>query len=393
MATFYDAYEKIIYQNWFEEGTNVTDPITAGWIAAPRKESTDEHDFYYDHWTPSLENISEPTYFYPVFDKKTRSYTVYFTDEGGLSPTGHIYATCEVQYGGKAVFPGDTNTIYKYINGEPSEYYDFAGWSSNIEQKITKSEIIVAQFNFDGFLEESWADIIENCKKGNITNYNLGARKRHTFTYSDKEITVEMEIVGINHDELEQPNSEYNNGATTAALTWITYVVLPILTNVNSAPKNWSGIPGEGHQSGGGWELSDLRAEFNGALLNALDDTGLLQANIKSVAKVSDHGRYHPNERVITYDKIWAPSNSELNYEASSMVVPNQGTPYRLYTDSFSRKKYMYDNKDNYTAVPYWTRSSHVISHQWYYVPTTGSPTSISAGNKQICYMCFGFCL
>ena len=393
MATFYDAFEKIMYQNWYAEDTDVPDPIEQGWISVPVKKSSDKYDYFYSHWTPSLNNISGPTYFYPVFTEKVRSFTVYFTDEAGLSPTGHIYGTCEVQYGGKAVFPGDTNTVVKYINGAPSEYYEFVGWSDIIEQEITKSEVIIAQFSFIGYLEESWAEIIENCKNGNAAAYNLGARKRHTFNYGGQDITVEMEIVGINHDKLEQQDSEYNNGAETAALSWMTYVIVPILTNVNSTSKNWSGIPGEGHQSGGGWELSDLRAEFNGALLNALDSTGLLQANIKSVAKISDHGRYHPDEPVTTFDKIWAPSNSELNYEASSMVVANQGTPYRLYTDSFSRKKYVYDSKGNYVAAPYWTRSSHTISHQWYYVPTTGSPTSASAGNKQICYMCFGFCL
>ena len=92
---------------------------------------------------------------------------------------------------------------------------------------------------------------------------------------------------------------------------------------VNNSSKNWSGNEGESHRAGGGWEMSDLRAEYNGALLNALDSTGVLQSGIKPVRKISDHGRYHPNEEAVTYDKIWAPSNTELNYSSSSMVVAN----------------------------------------------------------------------
>lgn len=391
MATFYNDEEEIIYQDWVIEGQNAIDPINAGYVAEPRRSSTEKYDYYYSHWTPSLEKITGPTYFYPVFEEKLRSYWVYFTDEGGLE--GHIYGSCQVYYGGKAVFPGDVNDVVKYINDEPSEYYEFIGWSDNINNEIIELTIIKAQFGFIGYIEDSWETIIENCQQGNVESYNLGARKKHTFTYGEQEASVEMEIVGINHDLLENTDENYNNGASTAMLSWMTYVLVPKITNVNSSMKNYSGVEGQSHRAGGGWELSDLRAELNGALLNALDPTGVLQSGIKPVQKISDHGRYHPNEPATTIDKIWVPSNTELNYESSSMVVAEQGTPYKLYTDIFSRIKYVYDSKNDYVAAPYWTRSTHTISHQWYYVAATGAPYTLNAGNGQTCYICFGFCL
>ena len=391
MVTFYKNDEEIAYQRWVEEGQTAPDPIEAGLMSVPTKASTQQYDYYYSHWTPSLENIQAPTYFYPVFEEKWRTYWVYFTDEAQAA--GKIYGSCQVQYGGKAVFPGDVNDVKKYINGEPSEYYEFTGWSDNINNEITELTYIIAQFNFIGYIEDSWETIIAACKSGDVSRYNLGARKRLGFTYNVEEVNVEMEIVGINHDILPIVEEDYNNGASTAALTWMTYVMLPKITNVNNESKNYSGKEGESHRAGGGWELSDLRAEFNGALLNALDSTGILQAGIKAVVKYSDHGYYHQNEEVTTIDKIWAPSTSELNYEASSMIVDNQGEPYRLYTDIISRRKFLYNSRNELVAYPYWTRSSYSIPHQWYFVADTGLPASMSAGNGQTCYICFGFCL
>lgn len=391
MATYYNDNEEVVYSQWIPEGQNAPDPIDSGWIAAPRRDSTEKYDYYYSHWTPSLENIQAPTYFYPVFEEKLRTYWVYFTDESGIQ--GHIYGSTTVYYGGKPTFPGDINEVKKYINGEPSEYYEFVGWSNNINEEVKGITYITAQFSFIGYIEDSWETIIAACKAGEVDKYSLGARKRHTFNYGSEDVTVEMEIVGVNHDILETAEEDYNGGANTAMLSWITYVLAPKLTNVNNTSKNYSGIEGESHRAGGGWELSDLRAEYNSALLNALDNTGILQSGIKTVLKKSDHGRYHMNEEVITADKIWAPSTSELNYEASSMVVAHQGEPYKLYTDSISRKKYLYspDGK-TYIPKPYWTRSTYTISHQWYYIPETGLPSSLNAGVAQTCYICFGFC-
>ena len=391
LVQFHNDDEAVVYEEWIQEGYSATDPIERGLVAIPTRKSSDKYDYYYSHWTPSLENIQQPTKCYPVFEEKLRTYWVYFTDEG--RSTGQIYGSCEVYYGGKPVFPGNVEDIKKYINGEPSDYYEFVGWSDEINQEVTGLTYIVAQFVFSGYLEESWETIIEDCKNGNIEKYGLGARKLLTFNYNNRETTVEMEIVGINHDILAESSPDYNNGANTAALTFLTYVMPPKLTNVNNESKNYSGAEGESHRAGGGWELSDLRAEFNGALLTALDSTGVLQNGIKSVVKYSDHGYYHKGEEVTTIDKIWAPSTSELNYEATSMIVPHQGTPYRLYTDSLSRRKYLKNAAGQYTAYPYWTRSSYAIPHQWYFVAATGFPSSMSAGGSQTCYVCFGFCI
>jgi len=75
------------------------------------------------------------------------------------------------------------------------------------------------------------------------------------------------------------------------------------------------------------------------------------------------------------------------------MIVDNQGEPYRLYTDTISRRKFLYNSRNELVAYPYWTRSSYSIPHQWYFVADTGLPASMSAGNGQTCYICFGFCL
>jgi hypothetical protein len=57
MATYYNDNEEVVYSQWIPEGQNAPDPIDSGWIAAPRRDSTEKYDYYYSHWTPSLENI------------------------------------------------------------------------------------------------------------------------------------------------------------------------------------------------------------------------------------------------------------------------------------------------------------------------------------------------
>ena len=78
-----------------------------------------------------------------------------------------------------------------------------------------------------------------------------------------------------------------------------------------------------------------------------------LQNVIKPVVKISDRG-FYAQELNETIDKIWIPSDVELNYENDG-VVTGQGNPYPIYTDMTSRKKKC---DEDITLSIYWSRST-----------------------------------
>ena len=68
--------------------------------------------------------------FYPVFREELRSYWVrFYNDEEKIQES-------RVFYGDVPIFTGDVETIYKYIGGEASPYYEFIGWDPDPTQPI-----------------------------------------------------------------------------------------------------------------------------------------------------------------------------------------------------------------------------------------------------------------
>ena len=286
------------------------------------------------------------------------------------------------------------------IGGEASPYYEFIGWDPDPTQPILGDTNFYAQFAFDGYIEDSWEEIIANCKAGTIDKYGLGGRKRITYTLAGVESTVEMEIVGKNHDNLSQVSDDYNNGQETASLSFIGIVLGKESWLMSSTPsKDWNAneevFPFPDQTSTwpagfnwGGWEYSKMRQKLQGELFSALPAE--LQNNIKAVKKLCDFGRYYPDTLNEASDTLWIPSAIELNGETSNTVAsPGQGKPYPIFNLASSRIKY--SCRDN-SRIGYWTRSSdRDSSHNYRYVDMRGYVSSNSGANSMA--VAFGFCL
>ena len=397
LVRFYDLEGNILNggEQWVLEGESAIDPVAAGLAAAPKKESTQEYDYYFSNWDLDFTNIDGSNLvFYPVFREELRSYWVrFYNDEEKIQES-------RVFYGDVPIFTGDVETIYKYIGGEPSPYYEFIGWDPDPTQPILGDTNFYAQFSFDGYIEDSWEEIITNCKLGNIDKYGLGGRKKITYTLAGIESTVEMEIVGKNHDKLVEVSDDYNNGASTASLSFMGIVVgreswymnatatnewnaneevfpFPDKTSTWPAGFNW-----------GGWEFTKMRKNLQGELFAALPPE--LQNSIKPVIKLCDFGRYYPDEMNSTNDTLWIPSARELNGETYGTVATHgQGEPYPIFNLASSRIKW--SCRDN-NRVAYWTRSSdRNSSHNYRYVDMRGNVAGNSGANSMA--VAFGFCL
>ena len=397
LVRFYDLEGNILNggEQWVLEGESAVDPVAKGLAAAPKKESTQKYDYYFSGWDLDFTNIDGTNLvFYPVFREELRSYWVRFYNDEEKIQENRIF------YGDVPIFTGDIEAIYKYIGGEVSPYYEFIGWDPDPTQPILGDTNFYAQFSFNGYIEDSWEEIIANCKAGNIDKYGLGGRKQITYTLAGVESTVEMEIVGKNHDKLVAASEDYNNGASTASLSFMGIVLgreswymnatatdewnaneevfpFPDKTSTWPAGFNW-----------GGWEFTKMRKNLQGELFAALPAE--LQNGIKPVVKLCDFGRYYPDEMNSTNDTLWIPSARELNGETYGTVATHgQGEPYPIFNLASSRVKY--SCRDN-SRVAYWTRSSdRNSSHNYRYVDMRGNVAGNSGASSMT--VAFGFCL
>ena len=168
---FRNEDESVLNEQWIREGNAAADPVVEKIIAKPSKESTKEFVYTYKQWDKDFNNITSPLILYPIFVAELRKYWVYF-----MNDTVKLYEE-QVPYNHLANYPLDTNDIKKIIAGEESPYYEFASWSRDTEVPITDTTYIYAEFVFDGYIEDSWGQIIENIRNGNVDVYGLGGRK------------------------------------------------------------------------------------------------------------------------------------------------------------------------------------------------------------------------
>ena len=393
---FYDLENNLVgnEEQWVTEGESAIDPVKNG-AAPPKKPSSDQYDYFFSGWDKDFTNIDGTNLvFYPVFREELRSYLVTFLNDEEILQESKVF------YGDTAIFTGDTESIKKKIGGEPSPYYEFIGWDRDPAEPIIGITYFYAQFAFDGYIEDSWEEIAANCKAGNIDKYGLGGRKQITYTLAGKQSTVEMEIIGKNHDDLANIDSEYNKGSSTASLSFLGIILGQESWYMSqSATDEWNKneevfpFPDSSSSSQwpagfnwGGWEFTNTRKKLQGELFSSLPAE--LQNNIKPVIKLCDFGRYYGGEVNKVTDTLWIPSATELNSEKNAVATSGLGRPYPIFNLASSRIKYaMNGNKTSY-----WTRSSDKSSsHNYRYTDTQGEINSLNAANSL--NIAFGFCL
>lgn len=380
---FRNNNEEVLNEQWIKEGNAAIDPVEEKLISKPTKDSTEKFVYTYKNWDKDFTNITSPLILYPVFTAELRKYWVYFMN-GAIK----LYEE-QVPYGQLANYPLDTNDIKKLVAGEESPYYEFATWSRDTELPITGTTFIYAEFVFNGYIEDSWEQIIENIKNGNIDAYGLGGRKILEFNVGGIDEVLEMEIVGKNQDELVIMDENYNNGKPTAAISFITYGQTKTKKPLNTTKNEYDWIQeGQGGLNDGGYINSDARKWLNSELLAALPEA--IRMNIKPVTKLADLGYYYymnvDKNPVACEDSVWIPSAAELGGDSLSYVIKGQGNPYPLFTTDESRKK-----SANGSST-YITRSSDIsFYHQYAAVDSMGNWTRLSPGTYN--GLIFGFCL
>lgn len=358
----------ILNTQFIKHGEAATDPVAAGLIEAPTKETDDQYEYFFSGWDGNLETIIASTVFKPVFEKVSNTYTVRFYNDDKLLETK------KVTHGEVATYSGNTSAIKKIIDGKEDLNYEFLDWAPSIAEPITKDTDFKAQFVFTGYIVDSWEEILQAAANGETGSYGIGGRKEIEGT------NIEVEVVGKNIDTLVTP---YENGKEQASLTFIARVLwdTPQIMNnkIGSIGLNSS-------YNTGGFSVSTMRAYLEETIWPSLPEE--LRAAIKPVYKQNDQGYFLSTLRV-TEEKLWIPSDRELNCEVFGEVLPSQGEPYPLYTDNESRKKTSADG----SVKNYWTRStSRTNSNNYRYIDENGNPSEAHPAKNEF-GIAFGFCI
>ena len=190
--------------------------------------------------------------------------------------------------------------------------------------------------------------------------------------------TMQYRIIGINHDGLA-------DGSGKAGLTFLT-----TSTGIKSymfAPK---------HNTGYGWEKSELRQKMNSGEIWNLMPAGF-QAKVEIVAKLTNNagGGRMTNAVTETSDRLFLLSYSELvevpyDYYPSYSWLHNEGTQYEAFKGKVTQNPS--GNSCLSFGASWWERSEALSSYTHFRcVGENGNPGSIDETYRSLC-ICPAWC-
>ena len=366
--------EELLYLEYVLEGTAVEDPIEAGHIKIPVKESTAQYHFTFDHWDTDFSNIKDVTYVKAVFMETLRSYNISFFNENVLMEKKVVDYGAEIKYTG--VKPSK-------LNVEFPQDYTFLGWSP--ELGTCKGEAaFLAVFSDSDHILDDWATISKNVANGTYKEkYPIGVLQRTMLTYDDgTQEEVDMELVGYDHDMT--PDGK------TAGMTFVMKNILKdkyIMGNSTILNR-------------GGWAESDMRKYLIETVMPMLPDE-LIEVLVPVVKKTSIGGGNVDVENIVeTTDTIWLPALVEVDEDytdpSKHAVYIAEGSTYERMKNEVNIndtkiKRIKYDS--NGMAQRYWLRTPVAMTSNEYWMIIKGGGSS----NLYAAYtehgVVFGFCV
>lgn len=355
----------VVNIQWIQDGESAVDPIEAGYISTPAKDSTAKYDYTFAGWDGTYTDVTYPKTIMATYNSTIRKYTIYFYNGDEL-----LQSVENVQYGGSATYTGSTPVKTDVDNPEEYEFKRFNPEPTNI---IGETKCY-ALFKFTGYIKDSWTTIGENAANGTASSvYQIGARKEIPITLSDgTTTTADVEIIAFNHDDLA-------DGSGKASITFFCKDLPNILKGMNSTSN-----------AAGGWQSSEIRTFINGELIGAFPSE--LKSLIKPVYKISDGGAGNKT-LITTTDSCWLASYDEVAFTSNSNSLSGQGEAYSsvFYGDKESRKKYIVDDTETggwWLRSTYYTTSSNTMF--WRVQKSGSSYGDIQTGQF---YIAFGFCI
>lgn len=240
---------------------------------------------------------------------------------------------------------------------------ELVAWSTGTDAQI--KAMIDAYYNGDATLDQ----IKSVWSVGDTRNVTLSAMSAKGVGESHSSQTVQLAIIGFNHDDL----ATSVNGKTKALIT----VQLKNCLNTE-------GYMNSSNTNSGGWEGSARRTWCNNVFKNAIPST--IKGLIKNVNK-KNYKVYNSTTLSTTSDSCFLLSETEIFGSKTYSAGATEGTQYEYYKTSSNRIKQV--NGSNYY---WWERSPRSSSSATFCVVySNGSASYFNAGDAR--GLAPGFCL
>lgn len=339
-------------------GENCVDPVTAGHMETPTRESTAQYNYTFSGgWATepnggkdsnALKNVTEDRTVYANFIAAVRYYTVSFYDGETLVHTE------SVPYGG--------SSTYQHIKGD----YIFQGWTPEPTNITGDLACYGSWIESVDFADASWETIIRVSESGMAsTLFKIGDQKQLTCTAPNGVTqTVTMQIVGFDQDTLKD--------GTKAGIT---------LLSLPPSEENWMRM--DETNKAYSWNYSNLYKNLYSVTVPSFPED--LRNGIKYVKKITRKwvdGTDGTGQDSLT-PRIWIPSLGEFDI-TKDMFGKN------VYPED-DGIKYTYDYKTLWDNRNVWFRSGNYASSNQVYAWAAARVQSESAmaSNDVV----FGFCI
>lgn len=216
VLTYLDASGNVLYTETIVNGGNGT------YDGQPSKDSDVQYVYTFIGWSKSDNNIVDlnavnsvlaDRTVYPCYSGELQKYTATFYLEASDNNGNRriLYTQNDVPYGTTPTYGGETPTTSK---GD-ADTFPFTGWSPTLSPIMgnTQYKAVFGSPKVVAEITDSWDEIIANVNNGTASSkYQIGNYKPLDL---GSEGIINMQIVGINVDEIENSHGE------TAQLSWI----------------------------------------------------------------------------------------------------------------------------------------------------------------------------
>lgn len=295
-------------------GDDCANPIDRKLFDTPTRESTDADDFIFSGWSKSILGpkdddallaVTEDRTLYATFSSSVRSYTITYLDADGVT----VLKTETLPYG----------AMPSYV--PTKEGFSFSTWTPAVTAANKDASYIAVWTEKLKFSNATWADIARVCEAGQASeHFAVGDTRNIVVTWLNSSVitklTVPIEIIGINHDDLA-------DGTGKAGITIGTKYGLNVYNFANTGSVSLNE----------GWARSTIRTNMNSIGFDNLPVD--MSEHIKTVIKLSRTGRSDSTVET-THDKLFIPSDTEFT---NSRSFGTYGTQYEHYKTTANRIK------------------------------------------------------
>ena len=373
--TFLNHDQSILYEKQTFDGDDSFDPVSAGKISKPKKESTAQYHYTYSGWSATdggtvtsgvLKNIKADKTLYTVFTSQVRSYTVKFYDSDGTT----ILYSNTYNY-------GETPSYMPEKSG-----HSFVAWTPAVTPVTGDMSYTATWAEKVSFYAGMWADIARISESGEARkHFKIGDKRNISYNGYN----MELMIVGFDHDDLA-------DGSGKAGMTVIF--------------RNVTDFKGTAYTDGGTHAYLD--GTTHNLMMDPLPDD--LKAIMKTVTKPFAPEGFELGIKEPLYKecKVFALSFEEMNltHDYTEEKVTKLGTCYEYFANNkLSPQQVFPCTTNSNSSYPVWARGTarqgtgnsrgylFIRSQNGYTNPQTGYFTPSIAQLTYECYYKAGFCI